>query len=1327
LDKLTAYLPPDRAQALLAGTPLPSLQDGTVLFADLAGFTPLTEALLHAHGPRQGAEMLAEMLNQVYTALIATVGEHGGSVISFSGDAITCWFAADDGRRALACAFAMQTAMDRVGQPVALSGLTDTLSVKIAIAAGGVHRWLVGDPRHGLIDVLAGSTLDQLAAIEQCARPGEIILDGASARRWREDLAIAAWRDCDLAGGPAALVTGWGQAPPAADPAPAPPDASGPALPDDDVRPWLIPAIWTRFQEGLGEFLTELRPAVALFLRFSGLAYESDTEAGATLNRFVGWVQQVADQFGGTLLQLTIGDKGSYAYLCFGAPIAHEDDPLRALMAANQLLTPPDDCAAIHSIQIGISSGTMRAGAYGSAHRRTYGALGDAVNIAARLMQHARPGQILVDDSIVARLGSLAEWEPLPPVALKGKADPLAVYSAGPLAPPPAQRRPARDGSIPLIGREDELGAMLDSLEQALAGRGQVLQISGEAGIGKSRLVAAFAEQAGQRGLSVYQGSGSSYGMQTPYLIWQSIWRAFFELPDSSADQLAAQLAQIDPDFPLRLPLLNPVLSLDLPETDLTRNFDARLRKDSREALLVECLRHRARRHGAEQSGLVVILEDAHWMDGLSHDLLAAISRILANLPVLLVLVARPPEAGATPWPDPARLQAVESLALAALTPEAAGQLSAATLTTLGYGEASLPPARLDALMARTQGNPFYVEEVLHYLHAQGVDLWQADGWEAGQLPLSLETAILSRVDHLPGRQQRLLKPAAIIGLDFAVDWLCGYYPQLGGARAIAPDLADLQSGHLLRAIPAAPELTYGFHHGLTQEVIYGSLPEATRSQLHEQLGGYLETALGTADPQVSLLAFHYGRSHNSAKQRHYLRRAGDLAREAYANDAAIAAYEALLPLVTDPAERSAIIASLGRVLGQVGQLDRSRTQYEEVILLGSEISDEAGIADAERMIGGLLIERGRWVEAMPYLERSAARCLRIQDFSQYYRVTATIGECLYRQGAIERARNLMETALNEARALEIPMGIAGLLNNLANICQEQGNFTMAERYLQECLEIDKNSNYAIGILATSLNLAIIACEQGNFAKADPYYTRGLHLARQTGNKFFVGHLLMNWGNTAIAQGDYATAQGRLEEALMIAREVAAQRTMVYALDSLGVVAVAHGNFDQAQILLTEALTIAQNLQVPRAVALVMQTLSDLAREQGQEQGSFQYLAQSIDVAEPLGLAPIFIQIFVRVATLIAQHGDDGMRDSARLAATSKRYLTESRSVLDFHEQTLLDRTIALAQQKLADDVFRACWAEGEAMDLAAGIACARRWTAPPAPSADPGDSSPAA
>src|ERR1700752_817668 len=301
IDILSTYLPMDRAHALARGETLPNRAQGTELFADVSGFTVLTEALARHFGPRRGAEELTRHLNQVYDALVNEIHRHNGSVINFSGDALTCWFDTKDGDapfRAVACALAMQKVIENLSQvPLSPSDQPTSLTMKVAVANGPPRRFVVGDPAIQLLDVMAGTTLARMAVAEHLGQAGEVIADRSTITAIEGSVEVADWRVDEVTGERFTVITGLRKAIRHAHHQRVTPAL----LTEGQLRPWLLNSIHDRLCAGQGEFLTELRLAVALFLRFEGIDYDGDEAAGEKLSAFICHVQTVLVKYEGVL------------------------------------------------------------------------------------------------------------------------------------------------------------------------------------------------------------------------------------------------------------------------------------------------------------------------------------------------------------------------------------------------------------------------------------------------------------------------------------------------------------------------------------------------------------------------------------------------------------------------------------------------------------------------------------------------------------------------------------------------------------------------------------------------------------------------------------------------------------------------------------------------------------------------------------------------------------------------------------------------------------------------------------------------------------------
>ena len=1042
-DNPEAYLPRDRRRALARGESLADRVTGSAMFADISGFTPLTEALATELGPQRGAEELVANIGRVFHAVIEELDRQGGDVIYFAGDAITCWIDGDDGTRAVAAGLGMQRAIEREGLIVTPAGTEIRLGMKVAIAVGRARRFVVGDPDIQLIDVLAGRLIDDLAEAEHHAERGEIVLDPSAVESLGDRIEVRESRASDSGPGDVGVLGALRIDVPQIE------VVEPPELPEELVKPWLLPDVYERLISGRGEFLAELRPAFPVFLKFGGIDFDTDDEAIAKLDDFVQRAQRILAGYGGNILQLTLGDKGAYLYGVFGSPVAHEDDGARAAAAALEL-RDLDKVTSARDIQVGISWGRLRSGTYGHAMRRTFVCLGDAVNLSARLMSKAPPGRVFVSDAVRQAAGDAFLWDALPDLTLKGKSRPIVAHAlTGSLER--ASRRRLRF-ELPLAGRRAELALLDDRLESAVGGRGRVVAISAEAGMGKSRLVAEFVRSVRRRGLTVLFGECQSFGTTSGYFVWREIWRRLFELDDDAPaadqiEQLRARVGAIDPGLVARVPLLEPVVGLDIPDTELTAGFDAKLRKGSLEDLLVQCLKATA----AAQP-LAIVLEDCHWIDELSRSLLEALVRAAVGERVLFTVAYRP--AGAPGGGlGLERLPSFEEIDLGELGPEEATQVIRAKLEQLLGAEAEAPAALVQLVTERSDGNPFYIEELINFVAGQGVDLADAGAISRLQLPESLHSLVLSRIDSVAESPRRTLKVASVIGRVFGAPALPDVYPELGTLDEVRESLGALRGADLVRLDREADE-AYLFKHILTQEVAYESMPFAVRATLHGLVGGFLErTHADELDQNLDLLALHYWRSDLPDKKVDFLGRAANAARNAYANSAAIDYYERLVPLL-DGADRIRHTIELAQVHHVVGDIPRADVLLTEAHAAAVEIDDRALIARSDHLLAESARRVGRFEDAAEVLGRAHAAFVDLGDDAGAADVLQVMGTVAAQRGdaALARGRYLESLAIRER--LGDAAGVAALTNNLGIVAQQQDDADAARAYAERALAL---------------------------------------------------------------------------------------------------------------------------------------------------------------------------------------------------------------------------------------------------------------------------------
>jgi len=1119
MDVLSTFLPNDRRHALAEGRPLPDRATGAALFADISGFTALTAALRRELGARRGAEEIIHHIDVVFTDLIDRIHRYHGNVIGFSGDAITCWFGDDDdgggSSRAVAAAFALQAVMARIETITTPAGLAIPLAIKVAVATGPARRFLVGDPHTYVIEIIAGATVDRTAAAERLADRGEVIVDAATVAGLTNPPVVAAWRQSE--GERYAVLSSPGDQPLPPEP-PEPPD-----IDNEAARSWLLPPVCRHLMQGGETFLAELRPAVPFFVRFGGIDYDGDDEAEQKLDAFVRRVQTVLDRYEGFLVQITMGDKGSYLYICFGAPIAHENDPARAMSAALAIRESAAELPWLDPLRIGISRGLVQSGAYGGSRRRTFAAMGNEVNITARLMTHARPGQILVSARMVEAAGAELIANPLPPIQLKGVDEPFAVYELVGRSATPRAGGPAP--ATTMVARAAERAQLDEALAELVDGRSRAVLIEGAAGMGKSLLMAELAHKAAAvPGALVLAGGGDAIEQSTPYFGWRPVFEALLDIhhrPDWR-DELAARL---DPAARPFLPLLNAVLPLDLPDNDITAQLAGEARQDNIQELLLGLLRS-----VAGGSPLVVLLDDAHWLDSASWALADRARREVA--PLLLALVSRPlGDDAPAAYAEIAAAPGTRRITLDALSPT-----DIEALVALRLGVAGLPREIVDLIQEKAEGHPFFSEELAFALRdagllrvsggvarvSPGADLTALD------FPTTIQGIITSRIDRLSASQQLTVKVASVIGRIFALRVLTGVYPVAEAEAQLRADLARLERLDITPLETPEPNLAYIFKHIVMQEVVYSLMTTDQRRRLHRNTAEWYERAAeGDLSRNFGLLGHHWRLAGESGKAIDYFEKAGENAFRDFANREAIRFLEQALELSGPdiaPLRRARWHRLLGEARYRLTQIEASTADFNEgLALLGREVPSSAVGRGAGLMVeltrqAGHRSPAWRWVHRDGGDEREAlleaARAMEGLAEIDY-----NLGDFLAAFYCTMRAFNLAEKAGGASPEL---------MRGYGNMCSLMGAVSLngaADGYRALALGVEPQIDDLSARAWSRISLSTHSVWVGNWDRAEKEITEALAIYAQLGDWRRWGVAAWLWPQVAQSRGDLRRAR----------------------------------------------------------------------------------------------------------------------------------------------------------------------------------------------------------
>lgn len=667
-------------------------------------------------------------------------------------------------------------------------------------------------------------------------------------------------------------------------------------------------------------------------------------------------------RYEGTLARLM----GDAILAFFGAPIAHEDDPERACRVALDILAGAQDYAARLvrergvrglNVRVGINTGLVVVGEVGSDLRAEYTAIGDAINVAARLEAAAEPGTILISQETYELVAPLFDTMPLGPIQVKGRAEPVAVHRLLGTRRVSGKPRGIAGLHSPLVGREAELKALQEAIARLQVGAGGVVTITGEAGIGKSRLVAEAknacnvygsadaSAPAGSPHLQWVEGRCLSYGTSIAYLLWLDVLRALVGIaeeaaPPTARDRLLARVRQLCPEHTADVyPYLARLLSLPLePETEAALSNLAGQQLKAKTFQAVETVIS----HTAQQQPLVVVCEDLHWADPSSLELLQRLLALSGRVPVLWICLLRPVHR--PPFlriEETARRlvpQRYTSLSLAPLSPAESETLVGNLLRVGG-----LPSTLKERILQQAEGNPFYVEEILRSLIGAGaVAPDEARGhWQAVRdvteiaIPNTLQGVLMERIDRLGEDTKRVLQAASVIGRVFPYRVLQAIVEQ---KEELVRHLAILQQEEMIREHTRLPELEFIFKHCLTQEAAYSGLLKRNRRVYHRRVATALEELFPERlDEMAGVLAYHWERAAVAGRAIDYLLRAGDQARALYAHQEAIGFYERALVLLRrqgDTEGTARTLMKLGLTHHMAFDLPRSRAAYDEGFVL---------------------------------------------------------------------------------------------------------------------------------------------------------------------------------------------------------------------------------------------------------------------------------------------------------------------------------------------------------------------------------------------------------
>jgi len=1011
----------------------------------------------------------------------------------------------------------------------------------------------------------------------------------------------------------------------------------------------------------------------------------------------LGRMMEAVHRYEGTITQFT----GDGVMALFGAPIAHEDSARRAVAAALEMQKSLDDYGAEvkkrHRIEcrfrVGLNTGPVVVGKISDNLDMDYTALGDTVNLAARMEELAEPGTVHLSENTYRAVQDYFECEPLGALTVKGKAEAVVAYKA--LRERPVRSRfeaAAERGLTPLVGRDQELAVLRGYLEQAKRGQGQVVFVSGEAGIGKSRLLLEFRRSMLDQAVTWLEGHCISYGKNIPYLSIIDILKRNFGVQEGDND--AAIIRKVDEGTALwpeaaraTVPYLKYLLNVDPgdPAVTVMDPLERRARIfDSLRALFLQQSRRRP---------LVVVVEDLHWVDEKSEEVVAALVDVVASAPVLLILTYRPGHAHSL-----GERTYYSRLALGHLPPEQSAIMAERVLQV-----ATLPQQLQQLITSKAEGNPFYIEEVTKSLVESGV-LRKTNGsysleQPADQIrvPDTIQEVILSRIDRLDRQAKEAIQLASVIGREFTVRLL----NRISDIEAQLDDLlAELKSLELIYEKTYFPELSYMFKHALTHDVAYSTLLLERRRALHRIVAAAIEELYADRLPEhYEALAHHYYQGQEWQKALDYLVKAGDKATAAYANQDALDYYAralevcerlgepALAPSVSVARSRAFVNATIGNLAGAIADFDRmlvaarslgdrrlegialalrgmeefSSHDFETAeetlraaLAIGNEGFDEVRFV-ASVWLAGMYGIINRQAEAIPPIRTAVELAPKVDDpYSQAWCFFFTsmgfnwAGRFKEALGVVERWRGAAEESHDMATLLftlwEEPVVHAGL-----------GEYQQALALLADLL-VACGRVGDVFVRARALNtVGWVYGELQNHWQAMEWNRRGVEAAIEAGfhDPECESNARLNLGDNLLALDRLDEAEEQFQRVEQVVRNPRPQdrwmlwRYSQHLFHSYGELWLARGDYDSALAYADECLTLAEQNDSRKNIVKGRRLRGRAILAQGKLTEAERELAAALEIAQRVGNPP---QLWKTQAALGDLRQAQGKADDARQA-----------------------------------------------------------------------------
>ncbi len=997
---------------------------------------------------------------------------------------------------------------------------------------------------------------------------------------------------------------------------------------------------------------------------FTALSFKLDPEeVRDVVNICFEFLNGVIIKHGGTIHKY----EGDLVIALFGFPGAYENAPERAIQASldminllpkiNETLSKRSRTKTEIGLHIGINSGTVFIGEVGSTEKMEYTVVGEPVNLASRLKDAAKSGEILVSESVFRASRYLFEYKAYPPITVKGIEEPIRVFIPLRMRDKPESKRGIKGLYSPLVGRDKELNLLKEEVKNLLNGKGGAFFILGHVGLGKTRLYEELKRVIFDRQLmiAILEGRSLSYAETVPFAPFLQLLEDLFAITDQDTPEAIQKkfLRKTKELFPETWDEIAPYIGYIF-SIRFADELDEKIKYLNDQGLKTQVFVSIRKLLAAQARirPLLLVIEDYHCTDSASLELLEFIFDSPEPIPMLFIGLSRI-EKEMECYKTKERLKKklgddFKEVILKPLDDNAVTQLIYNLLEIPGFTEEFK-----DKILTKSEGNPFYLEEIIRSLTDMGILTFSSGVWRVAsdvstfEIPDTIQAVISARLDQLEHDVRDVLQTASVIGRSFSMpilEHLCG----LDGLM-LTLHLATLEELEYIIKTEKKPELEYMFKHPLLYEVSYNSLLKRKRSILHQKAGETIENIYkDRLDDFVEILAYHYTNSDSYEKALVWLKKAGQKAKDRYANDEAMRYFQKIIAIIKD--KQAGTEAELCAAHEALGDIHGLKGEYEEAVKCYAEMhSNAAGDriiqSKSVRKTTDIYHDRGQYDEALKTLDEAENMLTDRSEREMFEKAQICVQRCwiLRLKGEIEKAVKEGETGLQIVDNLSKLGGIdekeLNLLrvrgfNSLGTIFYNKGEHDKAIELYQKCLEISEATGNKWGGGIAIRNLGLVYHEKGEYDKAIGFYQNALKIFKEIGAKRVIGVANSDMGGLYDAKGEYDKAIEFYGMALKIFVETGNKQRIGEVNEGLGSIYYTRGQNDKAIGFYQKAVKLFEEIGYKRGIGVAKHYLGRIFLEIGQYNKATQQLLKSENIFNEIGDKKSLFGVYTALALL---------------------------------------------------------------------------------------------